>query len=169
MRAGPLRGEALGWSPWGHRVPCPGGATPKLNAELRSAQGGGPALGLPRPLEGASRRCARPGLPRAARQLLCRPGGLHQRRVCPVVPGGAHTGVHSSADAHKAHTWATNRPVRPRACLGLWCGHVLGHVLAPRTHSGRHARRTPPLSQPTPEPLAAPEPAALPSKQDQLS
>lgn len=171
-RASPLRGEGLGWSLWGHRIlPALGGATPKLNMGPTWVPGGaspGPWVFLIPPM-GVGRWWDRSG-PGPGRPGCCAAGlgSPSEARVCPLVPGGAHTGVHSPADAHSPHlgyepcarvrVWAS----RAATCLDTCAGPTGAHGPPPRS---LHAS---PLSQPTPEPPAAPEPAALPSKQDRL-
>lgn len=110
--------QSSAWSPHG----CPGGASP------------GPWVFLV-PLRGASQWCDRSGLgPWAARRLSCRPG-VSIRDVCARWCWEGHTQVCTRPLACTAHTWATNRPVRPRACLGLPCSHVLVHVCWPHTRT----------------------------------
>lgn len=110
--------------------PALGGATPKLRWRLP-----GP-LGLPRPLEGGqSVVCPlRPG-PSGSQAAALQAWGLHQRRVCARWWREGHTQACTRPLTRTAHTWATNQPVRPHACLGLPCGHVLGHVCWPHTRT----------------------------------
>lgn len=109
---------------------CPGGGSPGPWVCLVPLRG---------PVSGVPAQAWALGQPGSCSAGL---GSPSETCVCPVVPGGAHTGVHSSADAHSTHlghepacapTCVSGPPVRPRA----WT-----RVLAPRTHSGRHARCT---------------------------